>query len=81
MKIVDAIKEELMEMGHPVETEHPAPIYSGESKLVDDLSIDRPLLMELVTRIEARFDITIKDADIDKFKTIKDIVENIKYNF
>ncbi|MGN0788188.1 MAG: acyl carrier protein [Candidatus Onthoplasma sp.] len=48
-----------------------------EQKLVEDLGADSLDLVELVMTFEDEFGISLPDEDVDKLKTIKDIVDYI----
>lgn len=45
--------------------------------LIGDLGLNSLDLVELVCRIEDKFDIEIPDRDIKNFKTVKDVLEYI----
>jgi acyl carrier protein len=45
------------------------------SRLIDDLSADSLDAVEIVMGIEEKFNIEIPDAEIDKIKTVEDIVQ------
>jgi acyl carrier protein len=47
------------------------------SHLFNDLSMDSFGAIETVYALEEKFDLKIPEADIDKAKTIKDIVDHI----
>ena len=51
-----------------------------ESIIVDDLGADSLDVVELVMRIEERFDIEIPDEDAEKIQTVGNIVEYLKNN-
>ncbi len=48
-----------------------------EMNLTDDLKADSLEIFDLVMTLEEEFGIEIADEDIDKFKTVKDIVDYI----
>ena len=51
-----------------------------EATFVDDLAADSLDIVELVMRIEEKFDIEIDDSEAEKIVTIGDVVEYIKNN-
>ena len=46
-----------------------------DSKFIDDLGADSLDAVEIVMGIEERFNVEISDEEIDKIKTVKDIVD------
>lgn len=46
-----------------------------DSKFIDDLGADSLDAVEIVMGIEERFNVEIPDEEIDKIKTVKDIVD------
>lgn len=51
---------------------------NGQTELFVDLSLDSLSLFEIVIELEESFDIRISDEDVDKIKTIDDIVNFIE---
>lgn len=49
-----------------------------EASFIDDLGADSLDVMELVEEIEEAFDITVKEEDLDGFRTVGDAVNYIK---
>jgi acyl carrier protein len=52
----------------------PAPVLRPETRLVDDVGIDSPRMVDIVLDIEDRFGITVEDEQIQKVKTFGDLV-------
>lgn len=48
-----------------------------ESQIVDDLGADSLDVVELIMRLEEKFDIEIPDADAEKIQTVGDAVKFI----
>lgn len=46
--------------------------------LIDDLGADSLDLVELQMALEDEFDLEIMDEDVEKFKTVKDIVDFVE---
>jgi acyl carrier protein len=71
-------KEELLAKIAPIIAEQlkikPAEIKLS-SRLIDDLSADSLDAVEIVMGIEEKFNVEIPDEEIDKIKTIEDIVD------
>ncbi len=57
---------------------HSAIDINGQTELFVDLSLDSLALFEIVIELEESFDIRISDEDVDKIKTIDDIVNYIE---
>jgi acyl carrier protein len=51
---------------------------SGPLSLGDDLGIDSGRFVEIVLRLEDRFQLTIEDSAVDKLRTIEEIVTYIQ---
>ncbi len=51
---------------------------SGESELIMDLNLDSLAIFEIVIELEETFDLRIPDEDIDRIKSIDDIVNYIE---
>ena len=51
-----------------------------EAKLQDDLGADSLDAIQLIMSIENEFDITIPEAEIDKLKTVADLLKYIEDN-
>ena len=50
---------------------------SGGTELIMDLGLDSLAMFEIVIELEETFDMRISDEDVDRVKTIDDIVEFI----
>jgi acyl carrier protein len=48
-----------------------------EMLLQSDLNVDSPMLVEIVLDIEERYSIHIKDEEIDRLRTVGDLVQLI----
>ncbi len=53
---------------------------SMDSKLIDDLGADSLDLADLVMTLEDEFDIEVPDEDVEKIKTVGDLVGYIEKN-
>lgn len=51
-----------------------------EANLQDDLGADSLDAIQLIMSIENEFDITIPESDIDKLKTVADVMKYIESN-
>lgn len=51
---------------------------SMDSNIIDDLKADSLDIVDLIMSMEEEFDISFSDDDIDKFKTVGDIVHYIE---
>lgn len=49
-----------------------------ESDIADDLGADSLDVVDLVMSVEEEFDVTFEDDEIEKFKTVSDIVRYIE---
>ena len=49
-----------------------------ETSLIDDLGADSLALVELVMSVEEEFEIEIQDEDMEKFKTVGDVLDYIE---
>lgn len=49
-----------------------------ESNLIDDLDIDSLELVDLTMEFESEFDVEIEDDEVEKIKTVGDIVNLVK---
>lgn len=49
-----------------------------ESNFIDDLGADSLDTVELIMAFEEEFDVEIPDADAEKIKTVKDVVDYIE---
>ena len=49
--------------------------YTPDKNLKDDLKINSARVVDIVLDLEEKFDIEISDEEIEKMKTIKDIIE------
>lgn len=50
----------------------------GETELIMDLNLDSLAIFEIVIELEEAFDLRIPDEDIDRIKTINQIVDYIE---
>lgn len=50
----------------------------SKSRLVEDLGADSLNYVEIIMDIEERFNIQIPEKEIEKIKTIEDIIKNIE---
>ena len=73
MKMIDALKEEIDEMGITVPLVHP------DLQLSDHL--DKNQIKDLVERMEYRYDVSLKTSDVEACETVENIIELIKQNF
>jgi len=48
-----------------------------ETELVNDLNLDSLAMFELVIELEESYDLRISDEDIDRIRTIEDIIDYI----
>ena len=46
--------------------------------LKDDLKINSARVVDIVLDLEEKFDIEISDEDIEKMKTVKDVIETVE---
>ena len=53
---------------------------SLETKIADDLGADSLDVVEMLMSIEGEFDVEIPDEEIEKLKTIGDVVDYIQNN-
>ena len=53
---------------------------SDESSFIDDLGADSLDLVELVMALEAEFNVSIPDEDVESIKTVADAVAYIEAN-
>ena len=53
---------------------------SMDSKLIDDLGADSLDLADLVMSLEDEFDMEVPDEDVEKIKTVGDLVHYIEKN-
>ena len=49
-----------------------------EARLNEDLGADSLAAMELIMALEEKLDIEIDDAELDQFKTVKDLVSYLE---
>lgn len=49
-----------------------------DTNLIEDLKIDSLDMVELAMELEDEFDMSIEDEEMEKLKTVKDIVEYIE---
>lgn len=49
--------------------------YTTDKNLKDDLKINSARVVDIVLDLEEKFDIEISDEEIEKMKSIKDIIE------
>lgn len=50
---------------------------TGDTELIMDLNLDSLAIFEIVIELEETFDLRIADEDIDRIKTIDDVVNYI----
>ena len=73
MKLEDRVTEIIMEqLG--VTKEECVP----EASFIDDLGADSLDLVELIMEMEENFGIRISDEELEKIRTIKDVIEYLK---
>ncbi len=48
-----------------------------EASLIDDLGADSLDLLDLVTEFEEEFNVKIEDEELEKIKTVKDVVDGL----
>ena len=68
-KLEQAVKEELENLGIDVSNATP------ESKLNEDLGVDSLDAVELVMKLEERFEIKIPDSDSERVETVSDLAK------
>jgi acyl carrier protein len=51
---------------------------NGRSELLTDLNLDSLAIFEIVIELEEAFDLRISDEDVDRIKTIDDVVNFIE---
>ena len=68
-KVIDLIVEQL-----DVTREECVP----EASFIDDLGADSLDLVELVMEMEETFGLTIADSELEKIRTIKDVIDFLK---
>lgn len=73
--VLEKIRELLAEQ-HGIDKED----ITLDSELRNDLGADDIDLVEMVMDIEEEYDITIPDIEIDKFYTVKDVVDYVQTN-
>lgn len=49
-----------------------------DSNLMDDLEADSLDAVEIIMAVEEEFDLEIPDADAEKFRTVRDMVEYVE---
>ena len=49
-----------------------------DSNLMDDLEADSLDAVEIIMAVEEEFDLEIPDADAEKFRTVRDLVEYVE---
>ncbi|MBO4875655.1 MAG: hypothetical protein J5542_10160 [Bacteroidales bacterium] len=52
--------------------------FTLEMNLKDDLKINSARVVDIVLDLEECFDIEISDEDIEKMKTVKDVIETVE---
>ena len=52
--------------------------FTPEMNLKDDLKINSARVVDIVLDLEECFDIEISDEDIEKMKTVKDVIETVE---
>ncbi|HNS56004.1 MAG TPA: acyl carrier protein [Smithellaceae bacterium] len=50
-----------------------------EASFIDDLGADSLDLVELIMEMEEEFDLEIEDEELEKIRTIKDVVDFLKF--
>ena len=51
--------------------------FTSEMNLKDDLKINSARVVDIVLDLEECFDIEISDEDIEKMKTVKDVIDTV----
>ena len=51
--------------------------FTAEMNLKDDLKINSARVVDIVLDLEECFDIEISDEDIEKMKTVKDVIDTV----
>ena len=52
--------------------------FTSEMNIKDDLKINSARVVDIVLDLEECFDIEISDEDIEKMKTVKDVIETVE---
>jgi acyl carrier protein len=53
------------------------PAFTTETRLVEDLEVDSPRMIDIVLEVEDRFGVSLEDVDVQKTRTIGDLLNLI----
>ena len=54
------------------------PPITRETRLVEDLGIDSPRMIDIVLEVEDRFDVCLEDADVQQTGTVGDLLDLVE---